>query len=729
MFVASFLVGLGACGNAPARVAGSAVASRDVRAAAVLPHALDAIPANGTNGRPRPGSGIPDVHVSLDRVRTNDASRTRLASLSSEVRVELEDASFARVVNPSAPRQFGAYFAALRDEGMPYVVTVDALLAMVHVCTDRLVAELDSEVLLPDVEKLLARLDARIAAERIDASTDMAPAYALLRGFVAVARTLVDTDYVATDDVAMDVARERARIKAHAGVATSALFHVPVDYSLFAPRGSADRDDARAAVYRAVTWLSLAPFMVAVPEGEGRGTLDVTKGRTHLRAALILARMTDEAVDPDAAELVARIDRVLTFASGAPDPMTLEALRNVAFEAKLDFRSVADVANVVKIDRVRKIALMETSDRIFDGVGARAIPVRKKSLAAPFREALSVRLFGPRATPDAVALERLVHPSVGLLGDAVPASLEHPTRRSLPTSLDLAAWLGSKDALALLAAKKRDAYEGYSDVLAELALRRGASQDARLSPSLYGRALDVVAAWVKPSSADGAFAFGARRPYRRSRLTSALAAYAVLRHDFVSGARTAGGTLGPPSNATSAVRTFVEPHPEAIASLLAFVRHANRGLSDKRLFPGTGPASAMLTEVEHVLACALRVAEDEANGESPGPADAALLATLPSRMEALDAVVQSSGAADAAVAIDVHTDLGAKAALTLATGALDDAYFLFRDPVTREVELAVGPAYSFYEFAQPMGMRLSDSGWRTLLANHGTPRSSKLSEP
>ena len=72
---------------------------------------------------------------------------------------------------------------------------------------------------------------------------------------------------------------------------------------------------------------------------------------------------------------------------------------------------------------------------------------------------------------------------------------------------------------------------------------------------------------------------------------------------------------------------------------------------------------------------------------------------------------------------DVHTDQNSGSVLEVASGNLDYCIVIYRRP-DGNIEAAIGPVLSYYEFTWPMSDRLTDEAWREMLANNEPERPS-----
>jgi hypothetical protein len=624
--------------------------------------------------------------------------------------------------------RLGDFYASLRDDRVPWVVTMDALFFLAHLALDRTLADMDASVLAPAVATMLRRLDVRLATESRGAPADLAAAYLVARGVVGVALAFVDSAYTPPAELAPLVEGERARVVAHSAVGVSPWLGVPVDYTAMAPAGAADRDEAHAGWYRAVAWLELAGLAL-----EGRGEdrvhsqVDVGTARIHARAAMLLTRMLTYELDAEAATAWDRIERSSELLVGEAADATPRQIQAAATKAKLDLLDRAWLANVVAVDRVRRAVARGNGARVDDGFAGARVPAAGFDPLAPIgRLSPSFRLVAPRDTPDAELLQALVFPMVGRRTVSARADV-----RALPSSLDVAAWLGSGDARAILHETGDDAYGRYADTLDRLTSARPPNGSIERHRTPYLSLLDAVETWLGPSIGDRVQPGASTAEWRARKAEVALDAWTALRHDARPMARLQSTDLRlpAPEPTPSPVPVFVEPHPEAIAKLLAFVRQLERAMVADGALPPHGAAVTVLDEVNDLLWDALGMATHEASDQPVPPECAARVATLPARLRALEDVLDRAGAADVPLVTDVHEDLPSARVLEEAIGRVEQAWMIVREPATHRLWLAFGAALPHAELVQPASARLSDGDWSARLASDGDPPPDALERP
>jgi hypothetical protein len=551
----------------------------------------------------------------------------------------------------------GAFYAERARRGAPLVVTADALFAIAHLALTSTLADVEERVMRVDLSTLLRRLDVRLGAEATRAKPDLLEGYRVARTTISVALALFDPGYVVPVDIAPRVAEEVSLVRAHAGVARSPLFELPLDYGSFSPRGPiATATDPRAAAFLAAQWTGAAPFSF---EGEGRGAaIDVGMARSQARAALLLARLLVQDGDAPAAAAAERMARLDRFSLGDSDDLSpLDAAR-LARRSGIDLGGGSDIGSTTKVDRFRHEA---------SGIAATPAPPRPDGAGTlPWTSLRSMRLVPLRAPSDNRA-PRESH-------DSRDAGLD----RALAS---------------LLADPPRDARVRHA--------------------SVYASMLEAMATWLRPSAAAPSPP-SARDAEGRRKLRTALSAWTLLRHDAIAfaheGPRALRLELDPHG---SRARVFVEPHPEAIASLLGAIEQLHHGLGELGALKDDSPSSAVLAETARLLALALEASVRAANGDPATAGLDAQLAQMPARMAALEGAVQP---ALLPVVIDVHVDMTSGRVLEEGTGPVEEVFLWMKSPDAREPVLAVGVAIPHVEIVESGWARSSDLEWRARIS-------------
>jgi len=588
------------------------------------------------------------------------------------------------------------YEAAEKDK-VPAWLTADTLFFVAQAAIDRAVADVEEAAWRPALVRLLASLSAALVVDEKSVPLDLADGLRLARGFVAVAAKLAVPGYVVPTDIAPGVGEELRRIEAHQGIERSPLFGVTVDYAAFSPTfGLRPNDDVakpRLALARAMTWLAQAPFMLASRGDTAGSTVDVQSARIHTRAALLLGRLLSPASSPERAADYTALRKGLAFVAGRADDPSPDALVQMAAAVGVTLDTPQTIANVAKLDHVRRAALERFEPAAYDGIAEVRIPEASRGPQAGGvgRAAHAVRFLGAAAPADSLALQGLTFPFVGGATKDANGLSQQAGHRAFANAIDVAAWLGSAEADKIRHEAGDDAFEGFREAVARTELVRPAVLAPERHASLHMSSLDVLATFLAPSRAELAVPASFSPAYARRKVEVVTVAWAHERHD----ARTFGGPppyqpLAPKARPKPEVHdapVYVEPHPEALAHLLSYVRQAERGLSTMGLAKGSRGALA-LTEVTELVSAAFQTSTRAANGESPTADESAVLGTFHDRLEWLehDTGMRIGGV----LATHVHQDsVSGRASVAGITG-LTEIHVAIRDPRSGNLVHAVG---------------------------------------
>jgi len=531
-----------------------------------------------TRDPPRPSSltALPLDAASVARPGAADA---RWKAGAASMREQILATGSSTVAREPRPLALGDFYLAQVCEGMPSLVTVDAVVAITFLVLETSLADAEAQVSAPAMKSLLLRLDARLSAAEPGAQPDLVAGLHVAEGVVAVGLSLMDATYVAPDEVKAGVAAELGLVRAHAGVAPSPTLKSSIDYTAFARRGAVT--DATSGVYLAAQWLAAASFGFGA--GESSSHVDMGAARARTRAALLIARLFMHS-DADVAARTAllEIDRLGDLAFGEPGGASPIALARFSLERAFDLHDANAIGDPTLLDRLRRSA--DTS----------------------------------LGSMELVPLRRTLDANVPLQGtDAGVTPLLAP---------DIASWLASPSWPRAAETRHACFYSSALDALAAWLAHSSAdgSQVATTGAAWEQRKRDgVLAAWALLRHDSVPFArVLARRPDRTQLSPPTPPAHQC-------------------PDATTLI--VVEPHPEAIAALLGLVRQVKAGLASLHALRDDAPSRALLTDVEALLEIVLTAAEEEATGPTVFTDRAAELATVPSRLASIEARIAPAG--------------------------------------------------------------------------------------
>ena len=622
------------------------------------------------------------------------------------------------VVSAAKSTRFAGAYRELAARGVPVLVTADSLYYATHLALDRALDDVERGGLSTDLQLVLDKSYVRLSTEALTSPPDLVASYRLARAVLGVALVLLDAKtHQVPPDLQAIVAAEVGLVRKHVGLAQSPLFGFTLDYGALAPEGAASTPGALTGAHLALSWLAAAPFAIAARSEVRESPVSVAKARDAVRAALLLANVTDPQNDRVLAGSYERFRAALRFELGPSDDTSLAELAKTAEGVGVTVSDRRTFSSPVRADKVRHALFAKHEVQIYDGVFGLAVP-SKASSATLGRSASSVRMFGSYASVDSGVLAELLFPRVGKR----PAGAAHPRAwqglRVLPSTLDLLAWMGSASARAQLQAAGDSAFDGFDAALVRAGSLYSTADSPRAHSSLYDSWLDATISIVQKSYADEAEPAFERPSYAVRKAELAACAWALGRHDAEPFGRALAAAVTPAPTPPPVGEVYIESNPESYARLLGLVRQAQRGLAAMALTPKTPAGLSALREIDGVLEVAIAASAAVVNGS----ANPESLTALPARLVAFEERYGTSDAGSPYVVADVHADANSNRVLHVGTGPIRElALLMTRHGTDSGLIVARGPVLSFREHVQDAKERLDDVAWRQLL-NTGSLR-------
>ncbi len=578
--------------------------------------------------------------------------------------------------NPYGLSLFSHAYQGNYDGGWPIFLTTDAAYNAWHLAFDKILRDLEQEVLLP---KLVQLVDGLLTAARTQAKND---AGSMLADDASRVEQLFE---VAAAELGQRVTlgplaqQEKALIDAHDQSAISPILGTTIDYSLYTPRGHYTLNANLRRFFVAMSVLGQSSFCLPGTRG--------CPGIEPARMGILAASLIGYQLQP----LWQQIYEPTSFLVGLSDDYTPPEV----FDAVNKANGYVGLGNSLSDAVVEKIV--------------RTLLATRRVRIDPERAA--IRIMGTRFVADSFLLDQLIYPNVGTA--AKP--------RLLPSGLDLAAAFGSKPAESALAATGATAYANYLGQLKTVQ----AAVAARAPGDWGGTVYDAWLAALQPMFVPHGKAFPdfmRTQAWASKDLQSGLGSYTELKHDTVLFAKQSSAEGGGPVPKVLP-RDWVEPDPAAFGRLAAAADLLEQGLGQRNLL--TTPAASLLSTEIDLFRFLERVAASELAGTSLAAADANRLRFIGGELEAIwwrtylgehGNVVQDQDAA--AVVADIASS--PNSVLELGTGQID-RFFVIVPGNDGTFEVASGGVYSYYEFTSPAGNRLTDQAWHAKLAADKAP--------
>ncbi len=607
-------------------------------------------------------------------------------------------------------------YAMMEAWDQPVYVSAGIPLHMLHIFFDQILQDIEENYLYGDLEIVCRSLYEK----------NLGRGASLNAAFFAVPLAFLDPEFIADQSIAEAVETEIALIESHVGFDDSPVMGYREDYSQYVPRGHYTSSPGLERYFKAMMWLGRLTFILngGAPNGQMAAYI-VSEEDARVMTASALCIVSDLSEIEYEGELLLdkwrKIYEITAFFAGFADdlsvPQYTEAAREIAGES-------ADSQLIWSMDFYRLFRDYVNSNfagpSIYSGTGELiSMPDEQGEfdpgdLQGAFQKSTGFRFLGQRYTPDSEILGKLVFPATGLNPSG--------NQRFMPTGLDVAAVFGSEAAISILEEQGDFEFAYYADSLESLNRMIEEYSPSDWHATLYMSWLHSLYLLQKEKG-EGYPDFMRTEAWGRHTLSNFLASWAMLRHDTILYAKQSYtmecGCAPGPFEEPEPSAGFVEPVPEVYAELNATLQMAQRGLREYGVLDGSiegrfRNACSIMTQLQDI-------AERELAGSVITSEDADFLKGFASNLEsAICWDGETTEGLETSLIADVHTDQNSSSVLEVASGDLDYCIVIYRRP-DGNIEAAVGPVLSYYEFAWPMSNRLTDEAWREMRSGDSTP--------
>ncbi len=547
--------------------------------------------------------------------------------------------------------------------------------------------------------------------------------------------------------VKSEVEEELKNIEEHGGFKPSAIFNSDTDcmcalpccycedYSQYVPRGHYTRSETLKRFFKAMMWYGRMSFLLKGGEAgdcaafEGPLITEKDAKLATIQASLISAELSNvEVGDGTAQEIWDRIYSVTSFFVGTADDLTpyeyLGAIEKV-FGTEFDASLLTSEDNLLALKA--ELAQMRNPE-IYGGSGVCVVypPITKERLYECLAKTKGMRFMGQRFVPDSYMFQNLVSPAVGMyVGDDEPFTMKMTMlgpARGFPRGLDVMAVLGSERAYQILKEEGDTEYEGkdtsYDKQLNELKSQFDEFDVADWNRNLYWAWLYALQPLLEEFG-EGYPMFMQTQAWQDRELQAALASWAELRHDTILYAKQSytPPTMAPPPPPKPVVG-YVEPVPEFYARMLALTSMTKEGLAQLNAL--SDEERSRLESLERILGKLIDISKNELENKELDEADYEFIKNFGQELDFIVAGIEAEGKETTIVA-DVHTDANPPMqVLEEGVGYVDLILVAYKLPDGR-ILVGAGPAFSYYEFKQPIAERLTNEKWQEMLEQGDAP--------
>jgi hypothetical protein len=612
----------------------------------------------------------------------------------------------------------------------PIFVTTDTGLYLYYAVFDQALMNIEENLFVQDITDLTkVLLDYAIENfEQLD--EDLKEATKRNIAYLSVAQKLIDPNAIIPELVADIVSSELDKIEAHRGMEESDIFKYTDDYSQYIPRGHYTRNETLKRYFKTMMWYGRMAFLL---KGGQDGLISEHDAKIQTMQALLLATSlkNTHVGEKIGLEVWDRIYSVTAFFVGFADDLTPKEYIYVLEKVLGSDFELSELYDENKLFSIKKELALLPSPQIYGGTGNIVVsgPITDDSLNEALDKTKGMRLMGRRFVPDSYVFQHLTFPEVGgYTGDSQnrPFTIDSFGNRSYIRGLDLMAILGSNEALKILKEDGDTDFVNYNKRFVELKYEFDSLSQTEWNRNLYWSWLYSLKALLHEMP-DEYPQFMQTQSWHKSRLNSALASWAQLRHDTILYAKQGA----PPPPAMFRIPPgYVEPNPVFWARLLSLTRMTIKGLEDFNMQMSDNYSSISLLEdpvrrlkfLEELLQKLLEISIKQLANEPLSSEDSEdFFRKLPSILLSIVMDYESDECYRTTLVADVHTVLADGKVVEEGVGYVD--VIVVACPLADgKAFLAAGPVFSYYEFKHPMNDRLTDEAWLKMLESPEKPQ-------
>ena len=479
--------------------------------------------------------------------------------------------------------------------------------------------------------------------------------------------------------------------------AFSAIFGYEEDFTQYKPRGHYTRSETFENYFKAMMYAGRMGFLI------DDNSVDNLLGIKQTRMALSLVYSFSAPIGNETVwDYWDKICRTTGFLVGGSDDLTpaeyfqvWDVLGNGTFSELLNDTFIDSMIIALKELRAPKINSMFVD--AFEG---------EEDAIKGFR------LFGQSYTPDAYIFQELVFDNL-------------PTRL-FPDPLDIFSVFGSERAEFLLESEK--SFTGYEEQINLLRDEFGNLTTSDWTQNIYWQWLYSLLPLLVEKGI-GYPGYMQSDSWTDKSLVTSLASWVELKHDTILYAKQPYSSRGISDQRIN----YVEPYPQVYSRIVATLKMLRDGLEERGLiyedpdtaeYPEDQLASNFTMKFECLITSFERLTEisiKELQNEPITTSDYGFIQSLGKSFLMLSSfnydIEGFSNEADKRTALiaDVFTEVNSMQVLEVAVGNPYLLYVIVQDQ-TGQLYLTRGVSFSYYQFHQSAGNRMTDEEWQTMLS-------------
>ncbi len=570
----------------------------------------------------------------------------------------------------------------------PNFVTVDSLMHTYHLYFAYLMRQTEKSYLAPDLAGL-SRTMTDVSMQQYNALKGTAWESAAKRdvAYFYIAARLQDKSYGAPlqdADFTALVDTELERIESASGIGTCGITEDYEDYTQYKPRGYYEGDPQLEDYFRAMMWYGRINFPC--------DDIDM------MRSAALISKC----IDVGGSSKWSRIYDVTSFFAGASDDPGYYETRAVfedVYGGVPDTQTLAGDEGQFQTFCGKLIGLPKPQ--------VNSVPVDDgEDPVVP-----GFRFMGQRFTVDAAIMQQLIYSAVK----------ENPAqdKRMLPDTLDVTAALGSKVSRDILKEQGAFDFQNYTENMDKVSAAYNNDDPAIWNASIYSAWLNTLRPLLS-GRGEGYPLYKRSEEWEKKSVETFAGSFAELKHDTILYSKAVMAEMGGGDDGEIVDdRGYVDPEPEVYSRFAALAGQTAAGLKGYGMLAGKEEED--LSRLKDIAMMLLTISEKELRSEGLTDEEYEFIRSyggelehfwLEANQDKVDEPLYKSAQAPCQIIADIATDPNG-AVLEVGTGNVHTMFVVF--PIDGELHVGSGGVYSFYQFAQPMSERLTDTEWRKML--------------
>lgn len=610
------------------------------------------------------------------------------------------------VVLPEMHSEFFMVYEINRYDGIPNLITTDALLHNYHLFFEHLLKTAEENQLRVELQRLNQGM-LESSQRQLEALKNTPWENAARRNlaFFAVGSRLLDPAVSIPQEVKDVAETELQLIQSHDQTVISPLMtmgstpdeleSLKEDYTQYIPRGHYTRSENLKSYFQNMMWYGRMTFRL--------------KNEDETRSAVLMTLAVKDSPNIESWE---KIYQTTNFFVGESDDLGF-----MAYSGLLQEVYGADGKLQTLINDKDKWQQFLSKAKDLQGPKINSIPIFDANIQ-PDREleVKGFRFMGQRYTIDADIFQRLIYREVG----------ENPQgeRRLLPKGLDIPAAMGSNEAYQILEDEGQTQYQNYPQNMARLRQYISGLDASVWHNNLYWSWMKTL----KPLTEEkikGYPSFMLGKAWIRKELNTFLGSWTELKHDTILYAKQNYAEMGGGIEGEIDDRGYVEPNPHCYANLASLAAMTREGLQARGLIAEQDAQSLQLMET---LALNLKtISEKELQNQALTAEEYELIRSFGGQLEHfwLETLRGQEGGRSMLLTnnpVMLVADVATAPPSTVLEEGNGYVHSIFAVvPVDGKLRVVKGGVYSHYEFPWAANDRLTDEKWREMVENRQTP--------